>query len=69
MDNIYQDKQRIIQEFVPGKQVTMAHIIANPDPVLYQKLGLDRYRNQSCKCGSDFCGSFQWQLSHRWQRC
>ena len=36
-----QEKMRIIQELVPGKQVTLAHIIANPDPVLYQKLGLD----------------------------
>ena len=36
-----QDKMRIIQELVPGKQITLAHIIANPDPVLYQKLGLD----------------------------
>ena len=38
-DNI-QDKQRIIQEFVPGKQVTMAHLIANPEPDLYKKLGV-----------------------------
>lgn len=36
-----EQKQRIIQELVPGKQITLAHIIANPDPVLYQKLGLD----------------------------
>lgn len=36
-----QDKMRIIQELVPGKQITLNHIIANPDPVLYQKLGLD----------------------------
>lgn len=36
-----EDKQRIIQEYVPGKQVTLAHIIASPDPVLYQKLGLE----------------------------
>ncbi len=35
------DKMRIIQELVPGKQITLAHIIANPDPVLYRKLGLD----------------------------
>lgn len=34
-------KQRIIQELVPGKQITLSHIIANPDPVLYEKLGLD----------------------------
>ena len=38
-DNI-QDKQRIIQEFVPGKQVTMAHLIANPEPDLYKKMGV-----------------------------
>lgn len=35
------NKQRIVQELVPGKQITLAHIIANPDPVLYEKLGLD----------------------------
>ncbi len=35
------DKMRIIQELVPGKQVTLAHIIANPDRILYKKLGLD----------------------------
>lgn len=34
-------KQRIVQELVPGKQITLAHIIASPDPVLYEKLGLD----------------------------
>lgn len=33
-------KERIIQEFVPGKQITLAHIIANPDESLYQKMGL-----------------------------
>jgi len=32
---------RIIQEYVPGQQVTLAHIIASPDQILYQKLGLD----------------------------
>ena len=34
-------KTRIIQESVPGKQITLAHIIANPDELLYRKLGLD----------------------------
>lgn len=34
-------KQRIVQELVPGKQMTLAHIIANPDKILYEKLGLD----------------------------
>ena len=35
------DKMRIVQELVPGKQITLCHIIANPDEVLYTKLGLD----------------------------
>ena len=25
------DKRRIVQELVPGKQITIAHVIANPD--------------------------------------
>ena len=36
-----QEKMRIVQELVPGKQITIAHIIANPDDILYRKLGLD----------------------------
>ncbi len=36
----FADKKRIIQEFVPGKQVTLAHVIANPEDSLYAKLGL-----------------------------
>jgi len=36
-----QDRMRIVQELVPGKQITLAHIIANPDAILYRKLGLD----------------------------
>ena len=34
-------KLRIIQETVPGKQVTLGHIIASPDEIIYKKLGLD----------------------------
>ncbi|WP_159722874.1 BMC domain-containing protein [Enterococcus sp. CSURQ0835] len=30
----------MIQEYVPGKQVTLAHIIASPVKELYTKLGL-----------------------------
>lgn len=33
-------KLHIVQEMVVGKQVTLAHIIAHPDAVIYQKLGL-----------------------------
>ncbi|MDU3065087.1 MAG: propanediol utilization protein, partial [Clostridioides difficile] len=35
-----ESKQRVIQEYVPGKQVTLAHIIANPNEDIYNKLGL-----------------------------
>lgn len=35
------DKLRIVQELVPGKQITMAHVIASPDPIVYKKLGLN----------------------------
>ncbi len=31
---------RIIQETVPGKQISLAHIIGGPRPIVYKKLGL-----------------------------
>lgn len=37
-----EEKQRIIQEFVPGKQITLAHVIAGPDNDIYAKLGLEQ---------------------------
>ena len=40
-DRSGEGKLRIIQELVPGKQITMAHIIAGPDASIYQKLGLN----------------------------
>lgn len=32
---------RIIQESVPGKQVTIAHVIASPMADIYERLGID----------------------------
>lgn len=32
---------RIIQESVPGKQVTIAHVIASPMEDIYERLGID----------------------------
>lgn len=32
---------RIIQESVPGKQVTIAHVIASPTYDIYERLGID----------------------------
>jgi ethanolamine utilization protein EutS len=37
---VVENKTRIIQEFVPGKQITIAHIIANPKKEIYRKMGL-----------------------------
>lgn len=33
--------ERIIQESVPGKQVTIAHVIASPMLDIYERLGID----------------------------
>ncbi|MDU4889255.1 MAG: BMC domain-containing protein [Clostridium sp.] len=33
--------QRVIQESVPGKQITIAHVIASPMPEIYERLGID----------------------------
>jgi len=35
-----EEKQRVIQEYVPGKQITLAHLIAHPSGGLCKKLGL-----------------------------
>ncbi|PTX64637.1 ethanolamine utilization protein EutS [Melghirimyces profundicolus] len=37
-----EEKKRFIQEFVPGKQVTLSHLISNPDQDMFDKLGIDR---------------------------
>lgn len=41
------NKTRSIQEYVPGKQITLAHIIANPKKDIYIKLGLDDESNDA----------------------
>lgn len=33
--------QRVIQESVPGKQITLAHVIASPMPDIYERLGVE----------------------------
>ena len=35
-----EEKLRIVQELVPGKQITLAHIIANPDEGFFEAAGL-----------------------------
>ncbi len=35
-----EEKKRVIQEYVPGKQLTLAHVIANPRKSVCEHLGL-----------------------------
>ena len=39
--NHEQMPERIVQELVPGKEITIAQLIARPDIILCEKLGLD----------------------------
>ena len=32
---------RIVQETVAGKEITFAHVMGGPAPIIYQKLGLN----------------------------
>ena len=36
-----EDQIRIVQETVAGKEITFAHVMGSPDPIIYQKLGLN----------------------------
>ena len=38
---------RMIQEYVPGKQVTLAHLIANPGKDLFKKASAEKRRLHS----------------------
>ncbi|GKT02909.1 BMC domain-containing protein [Furfurilactobacillus sp. WILCCON 0119] len=40
MDEQEETLERVIQESVPGKQVTMAHVIVHPDEEIFNKLGI-----------------------------
>ena len=41
MANEHTEQIRIIQETVAGKEITFAHVMGGPDPIIYQKLGLN----------------------------
>lgn len=41
MLDMIEGKERIIQEFVPGKQVTLSHLIANPTDELCERVGVE----------------------------
>lgn len=41
MANEHEEQIRIVQETVAGKEITFAHVMGGPAPVIYQKLGLN----------------------------
>ena len=41
MADKHEDQIRIVQETVAGKEITFAHVMGGPDPIVYQKLGLN----------------------------
>ena len=41
MANEYNEQIRIVQETVAGKEITFAHVMGGPAPIIYQKLGLN----------------------------
>ena len=41
MANHQEEQIRIVQETVAGKEITFAHVMGGPAPIVYQKLGLN----------------------------
>lgn len=41
MSNDHGEQIRIVQETVAGKEITFAHVMGGPAPIIYQKLGLN----------------------------
>ncbi len=39
------ERMRIVQETVAGREITFAHILGGPSPVIYQKLGLSPHED------------------------
>lgn len=47
MTNEHEEQIRIVQETVAGKEITFAHVMGGPAPIIYQKLGLNPQMNYS----------------------
>ena len=41
MEKTWMPTSRVVEESVPGKQVTIAHVIASPVPEIYECLGIE----------------------------
>ena len=47
MANDHGEQIRIVQETVAGKEITFAHVMGGPAPIIYQKLGLNPHLDRS----------------------
>ena len=53
MASEHSDKIRIVQETVAGKEITFAHVMGGPAPIIYQKLGLNPQVDYRFICNRD----------------
>lgn len=49
----HRDQIRIVQETVAGKEITLAHVMGGPAPIIYQKLGLNPSIDYGSICDRD----------------
>ena len=50
----HEEQIRIVQETVAGKEITFAHVMGGPAPVIYQKLGLNPQLDYRLFCYWDY---------------
>ena len=53
MANEHGEQIRIVQETVAGKEITFAHVMGGPAPIIYQKLGMNMTPPESAVIASD----------------
>ena len=59
MANDHGEQIRIVQETVAGKEITFAHVMGGPAPIIYQKLGLNPHLNWNYEYDSTGVSSYR----------
>ena len=54
MANDHGEQIRIVQETVAGKEITFAHVMGGPAPIIYQKLGLNPHLDYRSSAIGDY---------------
>ena len=68
MANDHGEQIRIVQETVAGKEITFAHVMGGPAPIIYQKLGLNPqldYRSSAIHHEHDAAGVCRDRFGYR----